>query len=164
MPPQSGMVCGSTPAASTIFMKTGAGIDLPSPSALTQLWNMKRATFVVWLLTVLALWAGCASPQRATSAREQEFRTQLAESIPLKTYGYAIKDLRFSPDNKKALVVFTHPDHQEGLDTAHRRPDWEFILTADEFGRYRGMNGQPFYTPGTASTPVVSVIVTLPSR
>ena len=35
-------------------------------------------------------------------------------------------------------MVFTHPDHQKGLDRGQRRPDWEFVLTADEFGRYHG--------------------------
>lgn len=40
--------------------------------------------------------------------------------------------------------MFTHTD-------AKTRPDWEFVLTADEFGRYRGAYIQPFYTPGTAN-------------
>jgi hypothetical protein len=66
-----------------------------------------------------------------------------------------IKDLRVSPDHKKALVVFTHPAaNVEKSDNTLRRPDWEFVLTSDEFGRYRGSNVQPFYTPGTCQHPL----------
>ena len=120
------------------------------------------ATLLVAMLTILA---GCASPQRgAAYGREQELRKQLAESIPMKDYGYTIKELRFSPDYKKALVVFSHPGNQAELDNTRRRPDWEFVLTADEFGRYRGMTMQPFYTPGTASTPPVYVTATFPPK
>jgi hypothetical protein len=38
------------------------------------------------------------------------------------------------------------------------------VLTADEFGRYRGLTMQPFYTPGTANTPPVSITITLPAE
>jgi hypothetical protein len=123
---------------------------------------MKPFTIFTLLLVALTMHVGCASPQRgAAYGREQEVRRQLAECIPMKDYGYAIKELRFSPNYKKALVVFTHANNEEGLDNSRRRPDWEFVLTADEFGRYRGMNTQPFYTPGTASTPPVYLTVTL---
>ena len=114
----------------------------------------------VLLVTVITILTGCASPQRgAANDREQELRRQLAESISMKDYGYTIKEVRFAPDHTKALVVFSHPDKQDGLDYSHRRPDWEFVLTADEFGRYRGGTIQPFYTPGTASTPRVDITV-----
>ena len=126
---------------------------------------MKTPIVATLLVTVLTMLAGCASPPRgAAYGREQELRRQLAESIPMKEYGYTIKELRFSPDYKKALVVFTHPDHQDALEMSRRRPDWEFVLTADEFGRYRGMSGQPFYTPGTANTPPVYVTVAFPPK
>jgi hypothetical protein len=126
---------------------------------------MKKAICLL-LGAFLTLSAGCASPERgAAYGREQEIRRQLAESRPVKDYGYIIKELRFSPDYKKALVVFTHPGPKtETPDNTSRRPDWEFVLTADEFGRYRGSNVQPFYTPGTANTPSVSVTVTLPAN
>jgi Domain of unknown function (DUF4177) len=102
-----------------------------------------------------------SSPQRgAAYGREEELRRQLAESVPMKDYGYTIKDLRFAPDYRKALVIFTHPDHQKGLDSDQRRPDWEFVLTADDFGRYHGTAMQPFYTPGTANTPPIHLTVT----
>jgi hypothetical protein len=126
---------------------------------------MKAPIFAFLLGAVLTMFVGCSSPQRAAaSGREQDLRQQLAESTPMKDYGYAIKELRFSPDHKKALVVFTHPDHREGLDNNRRRPDWEFVLTADEFGRYRGMTMQPFYTPGTANTPPIYITATFPSK
>src|SRR5258705_1577152 len=126
---------------------------------------MKALTTFPLLLVALTMVVGCASPQRgAAYGREQEIRRQLAGSIPMKDYGYTIKELRFSSDYKKALVVFTHPNRQEGLDNSQRKPDWEFVLTADEFGRYRGMTMQPFYTPGTANTPPVHLTVTLPPK
>jgi hypothetical protein len=127
--------------------------------------NMKTPIVAVLLGAVLMMLAGCASTHRGPAyGREQEFRRQLADSIPVKEYGYTIKDLRFSPDYKKALVVFTHPGKQEGLENSHQRPDWEFELKMDEFGRYRGMTMQPFYSPGTANTPGVNVIVAFPSK
>ena len=119
---------------------------------------MKPIFVSVVLVVALSMLAGCASPPRgAAHKHEQEVRRQLANSVPMKDYGYTIKELRFSDGYKKALVVFTHPDTRS-------RPDWEFVLTADEFGRYRGMNVQPFYTPGTANTPGIYVTVTLPPK
>jgi len=109
------------------------------------------------LPVVLTILAGCASlPRGAAYGHEQEFRRQLAESIPIKEYGYTIKELRFSPDYKKALVVFTHADTKA-------RPDWEFVLTADDFVRYRGGQRQPFYTPGPGQ-PSIDITVTLPAK
>ena len=108
---------------------------------------------------------GSASPQLgAAYDREPELRRQLAESVPMKDYGYTIKDLRFTPDYRKALVIFTHPDHQKGLDNSQHRPDWEFVLTADDFGRYHGSGMQPFYTPGTANTPAIRLTATFPPK
>jgi hypothetical protein len=122
---------------------------------------MQTPILAFLLGAVLTMFVGCASPQRgAAYGREQELRRQLAESTPMKDYGYTIKELRFAPDYKKALVVFTHPNHREELDNSRRRPDWEFVLTADEFGRYRGTSMQPFYTPGTANTPSIHVMAT----
>lgn len=126
---------------------------------------MKVPLAAVLLLTLLTLLAGCASPPRgAAYGREEQLRRQLAESIPMKEYGYAIKEMRFSPDYKRALVVFTHSDNPQGLDNSSRRPDWEFVLAEDDFGRYQGMAMQPFYTPGTASTPPVYVTVAFPVK
>ena len=125
-----------------------------------------KASIVAFVLgAVLTMFAGCASPQRgAAYGREQELRRQLAQSIPVKNYGYTVKELRFSADYKKVLVVFSHPDHRQDLDNTNRRPDWEFVLTEDEFSRYRGSNIQPFYTPGTANTPSVYVTAAMPLK
>lgn len=126
---------------------------------------MKAPILALLVGAVLTMFVGCASPERgAAYGREQELRRQLAESTPMRDYGYTIKELRFTPDYKKALVVFTHPDHRADLDNSRRRPDWEFVLTADEFGRYRGMSMQPFYTPGTANTPPIYVTATFPPK
>lgn len=117
---------------------------------------MKPTTTAALLLAILAMLAGCASPKRgAAYGQEQQFRRQLAESTPMRDYGYTIRELRFTPDYKKALVVFTHVDTKT-------RPDWEFVLTLDDFGRYRGMSMQPFYTPGTANTPPIYLTATFP--
>lgn len=118
---------------------------------------MNQLNSVVLLASAIFL-AGCASPQQGpASGRHQEFLQHLSTSVPMKDYGYTIKMLRFSDDFQEALVVFTHADSKS-------RPDWEFILKADEFGRYRGMSMQPFYTPGTANTPPVSITVDLPRK
>jgi hypothetical protein len=100
---------------------------------------------------------GCASPQKGPAyGHEQEFRQRLSESIPVREHGYTIKDLRFTEDYQKASVLFGHADKT--------KPEWEFILTQDGFGRYRGTSMQPFYTPGTANTPSVQITVTLPNK
>jgi hypothetical protein len=126
---------------------------------------MKHLRTFLWFLAAITVIVGCASPQRGPAfGREQELRRRLTESYPVKNYGYGIKELRFTPDYKKVLVVFTHPNPQQDLDYTSRRPDWEFVLTADEFGRYRGSSQQPFYTPGTANTPPVYLTVTLPAE
>ena len=120
--------------------------------------KIKPITTAALFLVVLTTLSGCASPPRgAAYGCEQEFRRQLADSTPMRDYGYTIKELRFSPDYKKALVVFAHTD-------VKTRTDWEFVLTADDFGRYRGMSQQPFYTPGTGNTPPIYFTVTLPPK
>ena len=129
---------------------------------------------------MLAVLVGCASPRNGRGQGDQadsgwvnthqgpahrhqtEFREELAQSIPVREFGYRIKDLRFSEDYQKALVVFAHPSNMASVPQNQRRPDWEFILEHDSFARYVGMSTQPFYTPGTASTPPVRITVTLP--
>src|SRR5436190_12337637 len=119
---------------------------------------MKTPIAAVLLGIGITMLTSCESSQRNTAyVREQELRRQLAESIPMKEYGYIIGEMRFTPDYKKALVVFTHTD-------AKARPAWEFVLTADEFGRYRGMSMQPFYTPGTSKTPPVYLTAAFPHK
>lgn len=126
---------------------------------------MKTCIISALFVCILAGFAGCAAPRKDTvSSKEQEFRRQLAESIPVKDYGYTIKDLMFSENQQKALVIFTHPSQQPGLNNNDRRPDWEFTLESNGFRRYRGMTMQPFYTPGTANTPPVYITVVLPEK
>lgn len=134
------------------------------------------------IAAMLALFVGCASPRSGRGHGDQagtgtglvstnrgpayrypaEFRDELAQSVPVREFGYRIKDLRFNEDYQKALVVFTHPSNLASVPQSQRRPDWEFILEHDGFTRYLGTSGQPFYTPGTASTPPVRITVTLP--
>ncbi len=129
---------------------------------------------------MLALLVGCASPRSGRGPGDQadsglvstnqgpahrhqtEFREELSQSIPLREFGCRIKDLRFNEDYQKALVVFTHPSNRASIPQNQRRPDWEFILEHDGFAMYTGTSMQPFYTPGTASTPPVHITVTLP--
>ena len=131
---------------------------------------------------MLALFVGCASPRNARGQGDQaecglvntskgpahrhqtEFREELSQSVPVREFGYRIKDLRFNEDYQEALVIFTHPSNMASVPQNQRRPDWEFILEHDGFARYTGTSMQPFYTPGTASTPPVRIIVTLPQR
>ena len=106
---------------------------------------------IIFCLLAVGTFLGC-STMPAGSATDQQIRQQLAQSQPVVQHGYFIKDLRFSADKKKALVVFGHND------SAQRR-DWEFVLARDEFGRYQGTSIQPFYTPGTANTPPITITV-----
>jgi hypothetical protein len=69
--------------------------------------------------------------------REQEFRRQLAESTPMRDYGYTISGMRFVPDGKKMVVEFTHAD-------TNARPGWKFVLVADDFGFTMERHSSPF--------------------
>jgi hypothetical protein len=129
--------------------------------------NMKKYIAQMLLLGTLAILVGCVSPPKGPAyGQEQEFRRQLAESIPVKKYGYTIKDLMFSDDYRRALVIFTHTNNQPGGtgEKAECRPDWEFTLDSNGFRRYKGADTQPFYTPGTAYTPLVEIRVILPEK
>jgi len=117
---------------------------------------MKTLTTPTILVIALAVLGGCASPSKGPAyGHQQEFRDQLLETMPVKTYGYSIKDLRFTDDYEKASIVFGHSD-------STTRPDWEFTLADDGFGRYRGTSMQPFYTPGTGNTPAIQITVAFP--
>jgi hypothetical protein len=140
---------------------------------------LRRGTPVI-IAAMLALLVGCAAPRSGRGQGDQadsglvstnqgpahrhaaEFRDELSQSVPVREFGYRIKDLRFNEDYQKALVVFTHPSNMASVPPHQRRPDWEFILEHDGFARYTGTSMQPFYTPGTASTPPVRLTVTLP--
>jgi hypothetical protein len=113
---------------------------------------MKRYLSIALLLAVCAIVAGCAShPPGLAYGHQLEFRRQLFHSVPVVEYGYTVKDLRFSKDYQQALVVFAHADSKA-------KPDWEFMLNADAFGRYRGTAYPPAVSP---ANPPVSVLVDL---
>jgi hypothetical protein len=110
------------------------------------------------LVSTAAVLAGCACLHKgAAYNHEPEFRRQLAESIPVRDFGYTIKDLMFTEDYQKALVIFSNTNSKA-------RPNWEFTLDSNGFRRYRGYEMQPFYTPGTANTPQVVITVILPQK
>ena len=150
---------------------TAVGVHAKRGRLREILWNGNAAVLyprdrehagVVYITVDLAPWPRPSAVQpKATLGpaygHEHEFRQQLADSVPMKEYGYTIKDLRFSKDYQKALVVFAHADSKA-------RPRWEFTLTSDTFGRYCGMNMQPFYTPGTANTPGIYITVDLAGK
>jgi hypothetical protein len=132
----------------------------------TNMISMKTSITSALLVSALAVLVSCASPQRGPAyGHEKEFRRQLAESIPVKEYGYTIKELMFSDDYRKALVIFTHPNSQARMSEDYnvRRPDWEFTLESNGFRRYRGMETVPFYTPG-GNTRSVYITVVLPEK
>ena len=118
---------------------------------------------MVWQQSRARRWTANTSPQADAAYgteqefREQEFRRQLAESTPMRDYGYTIDGMRFVPDGKKMVVQFTHVD-------TNARPGWKFVLVADDFGFYHGEAQQPFYTPGTALRPPIHVTITYPPR
>jgi hypothetical protein len=83
------------------------------------------------LLGTLALFIGCDRKARGPAyGQQQEFRRQIADSIPVKQWGYAIADVRVSEDAQKVLVVFSLPGGTNGIN--------ELVLTNDGFRKYRG--------------------------
>ena len=79
---------------------------------------------------LLILSAGCKGKQRGPAyGHEQEFRKQIAESRPVKEWGYSISDVRISDDGDKVLVVFGLP----GTNIFN-----ETVLAHDGFRRYKG--------------------------
>jgi hypothetical protein len=90
---------------------------------------MKTKT-TLGILAAFTLLVGCATPLRGPAyGHEQELRRQLAESVPVKDWGYRIQEMRFSADYNKALVVFVVPDSTNAT---------EVVLEDDGFGRYAG--------------------------
>lgn len=104
----------------------------------------------------VSLFAGCnwVKPDDTVAKLEALFRQQLAESEPVKTWKYSIKYVRFTKDNRKALIVFTAPV----------KGDWEFNMMPDEFGRFRGQAMLPFPPPDGSPTPTVVITVVLPEQ
>ena len=83
------------------------------------------------LLGSITLFIGCAPKERGPAyGQQQEFRRQLADSIPVKEWGYAIADVRVSQDAQKVLVVFTLPGGTNGVSEA--------VMEHDGFRRFKG--------------------------
>ena len=83
------------------------------------------------LLGALTLFIGCDRKERGPAhGQQQEFRRQIADSIPVKQWGYTIEDVRVSEDAQKVLVVFNVPGGTNGVS--------ELVLTNDGFRKYRG--------------------------
>ncbi len=81
------------------------------------------------MITAVLLLGGCATPSPYSgSPKAKEFRKQIAQSAPVMEWGYTVQQLRFTADQRKALVIFAKP----GGGTV------EVILEDDGFSRYRG--------------------------
>ena len=82
------------------------------------------------MLAAMTLIVGCATQPRGPAYRhEREFRQQVAESLPVKDWGYTIQEVKFSADYHKVLVVFAVPGKTNLT---------EVVLEDDGFGRYDG--------------------------
>jgi hypothetical protein len=129
---------------------------LPEPSRSAAFTIMKIETTLA-ILAAITLLVGCATPHRGPACgHEQEFRQQLADSVPVKGWGYKIQDLRFSEDYHKALVTFAVPGKAVGR---------EAVLKEDDFRRYSGEVRD--YDKKSASEPLglrASITVTYPRQ
>jgi hypothetical protein len=97
------------------------------------------------IIAALTLLIGCATQHRgAAYGHVQEFRQLLAESVPVKDWGYKIQDIRFSSDYRKALVIFTVPGKGAGQ---------EVVLEEDDFRRYKGRVFDPDRLEKAAAIP-----------
>jgi serine/threonine protein kinase len=176
MPPQSPVSLGAYPQPTTFLFQTREGsIGILQ---ITDVTDTPRGVKIRYKLVRGPKATPPFAPSLAPAAgqpeatfgpaygHEQEFLRQLAESIPVREYGYTIKELMFTDDYRKALVVFTHTNDQARLsqDNRQRRPDREFTLDSNGFRRYRGFAMQPFYTPGSANTPPIYITVVLPDK
>jgi hypothetical protein len=93
---------------------------------------MKELHTAAVLIVALTLFVGCDRKVRGPAHGQQpEFRRQIADSIPVKQWGYTIADLRISEDAQKVLVVFNLPGGTNGVN--------ELVLTNDGFRKYRGI-------------------------
>lgn len=116
-----------------------------------------KAETTLAILAAFTLLVGCATQHRGPACgHEQEFRQQLADSVPVKDWGYKIQNLRFSEDYHKALVTFAVPGKTAGREVG---------LKEDDFRRYRGEVRD--YDKKTAQKPLglqASITVTYPRQ
>ncbi len=140
-----------------------ARIERAKPSIRPGTPGFARSSVADWSKSYLAAMKSgkawiCVTlpPTRGPANRlESEFRRQLAESVPIKDWGYRIQEIRFSYDSHKALVVC--------LEHGAAEPR-EFTLVDDGFRRFAGP-----VTPYDAENELqfkstVRVTVTLPDQ
>lgn len=92
---------------------------------------MKNHTTTVLVTGLLLLWStlGCATVNK----RESLLRQRLAESEALQHANANVRDVRFSSDEKKVLVLLDLPEGSPFTS--------EFVLQEDGFHRFKGLWG-----------------------
>jgi hypothetical protein len=92
--------------------------------------NMTRPIITTLLLVALTLFVGCSKKERGPAyGQQQEFRRQIANSVPVKEWGYSISDVRVSDDAQKVLVIFASSGGTNYT---------ELVMVNDGFRRYTG--------------------------
>lgn len=81
------------------------------------------------VLVVLVATVGCVKTQ-SDAERQARFRQQLAETGVVRAWKTQVRDVRFSADSKRVLVLFDLP--------AGSIAKPEVVLSDDGFQRYRG--------------------------
>jgi hypothetical protein len=114
-----------------------------------------KTHITIGILAAFTLLVGCSSHHKGPAyGHEQEFRQQIADSVPVKDWGFKIRDIRFSDDYEKVLVIFTGA----GTNAEH-----ETILQDDGFRRYTG-SLLTLDSPGDVKISRAFITVTLPDR
>ena len=120
-------VDGGIPVQSNSGRSCPAATD-PHCSAAFTFMKTKNTLGILAAFTFLV---GCTPPHRGPAyGHEQEFRRQLADSVPVKDWGFKIQDIRFSEDYYKALILFAVPGKTNMQET---------VLEDDGFRRYKGL-------------------------
>jgi hypothetical protein len=144
----------------------------PGVAAVAQAERSAAFTFMktkntLGILAAFTFLVGCTPPHRGPAyGHEQEFRRQLADSVPVKDWGFKIQDIRFSEDYYKALVTFTVPGKTNVQET---------VLEDDGFRRYKGavideekiaaaMTGHLAVLPNPYKGASARIAVTIPSK
>jgi hypothetical protein len=117
-----------------------------------------KTTLPAVALAAFTIFTGCSSLlQGADFAHKDLFRRQIAESLPVKEWGYKVQDIRLSDDTRKVLVVFLAPTGATNRDV---------LLNDDGFRRYTGyvidLVRQAAAKSGDSSAWTTGIIVTLP--
>jgi hypothetical protein len=93
---------------------------------------MKSLLRSVTLATAFTVLAGCTTVDRGPAyGHEKEFRRQVADSEPVRDFGYKILSITFSEDFRKARLALAEP-----RDAGVR----QVVLEDDGFRRYTATN------------------------